>query len=863
MNATAAGSSGTRFPWLTYPLVMSATISCYCFVLQAGMPGWLAAYLAAAAGAAAILWLEKLTPYRRDWKGTAADARVDLSYLILVQIAIPVLLAVTAGAWLSGRLDAREYAASFWPQHWPLIAQFLLVLLGADLLRYWLHRACHSSRMLWRLHAVHHSSDKLYSLNVGRFHPLEKTIQYLLDSMPFVLLGVNGGVIGLYFVFYAVNGFLQHSNVELRHGWLNYVVSSAELHRWHHSRRKHESYSNFGNNLIIWDRLFGTCYLPPEREVKTLGLAGTAYPRTFLRQMQAPFRRRSPRRSVRTLFHGALLRNCMRLLVWTRCRSLLAKTRAPDTAQAAVLRRLVQDNRNTRFGREHGFDRISDYRSFAARVPIQTYETLRPAIERQRRSGTLELTVERPVFYTRTSATTSAPKDVPYTRSALELYRRGQKLFAAFQFAAFPEAYRGRMLGIVGSAVEGRFADGTPYGAASGYFYRHIPAAVRSNYVLPWQVFDIRDYDLKYLLIARLAVADRDITHLASANPSTFLKIQSVIAKHRRQLLADVRAETFCRADELETGIRDAISPKLRCCESRKRELATILGMPAPGLGDLWPDLKLVTTWTGGSCGIALEAVRRQLPAGARIADPGYVASEFRGTITVDPASGLAVPMLDESFYEFVETEDWGNGHQRLRTISELDTGHDYYIVVTTSSGLWRYFINDIVRVNGWVNRTPSLVFVQKGRGVTNITGEKLCEAQVIDAVAASVGRAGLAAPFFVMLCRPDTADYELLLQTTRRPNARTTDRIRRWLDQELGIRNLEYRSKRDSGRLAMPSVTMMELHFADAYKKHCVARGQRESQFKPAVLQYAAGFGFDHLPFRLPVGESHEARVA
>ena len=124
---------------------------------------------------------------------------------------------------------------------------------------------------------------------MGRFHPIEKAVQYAFDTLPFALLGVSHEVLAAYFVFYALNGFYQHSNCRVRLGPLNYVVSGPELHRWHHSKLVHESNNNFGNNLIVWDVVFGTRFLPKDREVGELGLQDRAYPTGFFPQMRSPF----------------------------------------------------------------------------------------------------------------------------------------------------------------------------------------------------------------------------------------------------------------------------------------------------------------------------------------------------------------------------------------------------------------------------------------------------------------------------------------------------------------------------------------------------------------------------------------------
>jgi sterol desaturase/sphingolipid hydroxylase (fatty acid hydroxylase superfamily) len=98
-------------------------------------------------------------------------------------------------------------------------------------------------------------------------------------------------VLALYFVFYAINGFFQHCNIELKLGPLNYIVSGPELHRWHHSVVIGESNKNYGNNLIIWDLVFGTWYLPKTEMVRELGLKNRKYPLDFLSQLKTPFKK--------------------------------------------------------------------------------------------------------------------------------------------------------------------------------------------------------------------------------------------------------------------------------------------------------------------------------------------------------------------------------------------------------------------------------------------------------------------------------------------------------------------------------------------------------------------------------------------
>jgi len=275
-----------------YPLLIAGGVGLHLLLMQRGTHILWATYAPILTGAVIITWLERNFYYREEWAGEKSDAVEDGLYMLLVQVILPRL--ITTGVtfyWIhifSGRQSSLN---NFWPHQWHTGLQVILMLLSADFLRYWLHRLSHEWPPLWRLHAVHHSPHKLYWFNVGRFHPIEKCLQMIFDTFPFIILGVGREVIALYLVFYSINGFIQHCNIQLKLGLLNYLISGPELHRWHHSRLAKESNQNYGNNLIVWDLVFGTRFLPPSREVGELGLINRNYPLTFWQQLATPFKK--------------------------------------------------------------------------------------------------------------------------------------------------------------------------------------------------------------------------------------------------------------------------------------------------------------------------------------------------------------------------------------------------------------------------------------------------------------------------------------------------------------------------------------------------------------------------------------------
>jgi hypothetical protein len=337
------------------------------------------------------------------------------------------------------------------------------------------------------------------------------------------------------------------------------------------------------------------------------------------------------------------------------------------------------------------------------------------------------------------------------------------------------------------------------------------------------------------LVIVRLALASPDITYLGSPNPSTFLRLLDILNDREDVLARSLETGTLPEIDALDGNTRAAVMPHIRRDAARASQLRAARPIT---FANLWPAIKLVTTWTGGSCGIALDKLRHTLPPGTRVMELGYQATECRGTIALEAETQGGLPPLHHHYFEFVEQDDWDSGQPRFLGLGELAQGKRYYIVVTTAAGLYRYFMNDLVEVTGRYRSTPLIRFVQKGRGVTSLTGEKLYEAQVIEAVQGAVRCYNFAAPFFILVADEERSAYTLFLENDA-PATPDISEVAAAVDARLGSLNIEYRSKRASGRLAPLTVAWLRQGAGEAYKAACVQAGQREGQFKPVVLQY------------------------
>lgn len=252
---------------------------------------WLMPLLVGAVGLIALA-LERVIPFQEQWNH-GADTASDLLWLGLTQISV---LAAEAAVWaLLAITLAGLFSPALWPSHWPLLAQIGLALLLGDLLPYLYHRASHKSRgFLWRVHAIHHAPQRLYSLNFARFHPLNAFLTASLTLLPLALCGAPLEILFVAAVLHNVHAVLSHANIDVRLGPLNLIFSMAELHRWHHARDLQQAMGNYGATLLIWDWVFGTRRWPGYQVgARAVGLAESSVgsvPAGLLAQLIAPFK---------------------------------------------------------------------------------------------------------------------------------------------------------------------------------------------------------------------------------------------------------------------------------------------------------------------------------------------------------------------------------------------------------------------------------------------------------------------------------------------------------------------------------------------------------------------------------------------
>ncbi len=527
---------------------------------------------------------------------------------------------------------------------------------------------------------------------------------------------------------------------------------------------------------------------------------------------------------------------------------------AQESALLAKLRRAS----GTEYGRRFLFSKITSPEGYRKVVPIVTYEDLAPMIERIVRGerNVLFPPREKLLMFAMTSGTTGTPKYVPVTGRYYRELAKGNFVWGVHLLYDHPGAISHKILHVISPRRESETELGIPCGAATGLVAESQKRIAHLKYALAPDVYRIGDYDAKYYCIMLLAMQHK-ISLLIAANPSTLVALGSCLEKNAGRMVKDWFDGTLSVAERLDPSMRRVVARragKRRAMASRLDRLLMKHGRLRPS--DVWPELALIGCWTGGTLTPYLDLVKEYW-GDKPLRDPGLIASEGRMTIPLEDGEGGGVLDVESHFYEFIPYEG-GEGAGDTLLAHELQEGGKYYIILTTSSGFYRYNISDVVQVTGYFGDTPILKFLHKGSRISSLTGEKISEHQVVEAFRACERFLGFMSPQFAVC--PGWAVppfYFVLLE--ERPDGmfdgETGERLLKSIgerfDAELAALNMEYKNKRDSGRLGAPAVRLIPGNSFEREKRDRIRKsGGRLEQYKHAYLSpqldYCVRFGVE-----------------
>ncbi|WP_169806849.1 GH3 family domain-containing protein [Actinomadura macra] len=526
-----------------------------------------------------------------------------------------------------------------------------------------------------------------------------------------------------------------------------------------------------------------------------------------------------------------------------RARAELARFREaladPQAVQSTVLAAAVEANRESAFGRSHGFALVKSVDDYRAAVPIRAHEELAPWLDRVIGGEPGVLSSEDPIVYFSSSGTTGVEKRIPVTVRYLK------QSFLPFYFAGLATAveHHPGLTAADDSVLNlwqdpysrmGRTEGGQPHIGPSQLDYKRIGEDIATGLGnrAPWsklpEGFDGSDPWERTYLRLRLA-AERDVRAVIAVNPAIAAALPYQLGLWWPRIIKEIHDGTLGGEP-----FRAPDPARARVIEQAAHRLGTV--RPC----DLWPRLDVVLAWTTYVARLYLPWVAQEYGPRVRVlpAPLGSCEGPLAAPVDRHPTAG---PLMTPScFYEFVPAEDEIHGESRTVLVHELERGRDYHVVLSHIGGLYRCATRDIVRVTGFTGRTPRVEYC--GRDTTlSAAGERLREYEALRALSAAVSDTGLEVRN--MTWRLDPARTEVPAhQAAVAVQGRVADAelqaLTDALDARLAEESAGYRRAREQRALAPLSVlpARPELFFEDWRRR--VEAGERPPRVKDRVFQ-------------------------
>lgn len=470
------------------------------------------------------------------------------------------------------------------------------------------------------------------------------------------------------------------------------------------------------------------------------------------------------------------------------------KTRNFIKTQEETLERIIEENEGTRWGRYHGFSKLN-HKTWKS-VPVVTYEQVELYVDRIRQGDFRALTNELPEALALTSGTNTESKFILLTPSSIRSQQKGAHIWNSMLVNVYGKSLN-KVLILSGSQKH-KNTELLPVKSYTDVVKEKQPSYIQKRMIFPKEAESVTDFEHRLLIAAQQSFI-RQPTALVSVNPITILKLLDLTDENREEIgRATIRGKYI--GTDINTG------------EIKNKEVVLANIFSKSPLNSV----QVIGTWLGGTQYLFIDELRKKCNVPMR--DLGFIATEGRFTIPLQDNSPSGVLNPFGNFYEFMTTDK-----KTIIPIQELEHGKEYNIIITSENGLYRYDMQDIIRMEGFYHQTPIISFQRKDSGFSSMIGEKLHENHVLELLN-KIGTEG----FLIANVNPPC--YVLNLpQKYSNLNKESIDKML----QEI---NSEYLQKRENNRLKCLEIRYLsKQEFQELDKK--INPNQEHDRFKRKYL--------------------------
>ena len=364
----------------------------------------------------------------------------------------------------------------------------------------------------------------------------------------------------------------------------------------------------------------------------------------------------------------------------------------PITTQEKVFKTLIQQAKNTAFGKDHRFAEIHSYEDFVKNVPIRDYEALSPYIERVKNAEENVLWRGKPLYFAKTSGTTSGSKYIPLTKESMPYHIQAARDAILCYIAQTGKAdfVSGKMIFLQGSPILEK-KNGILLGRLSGISAHYVPKYLQSNRMPSWETNCIEDWETKVDAIVQETIQE-NMTVISGIPPWVQMYFERLQAKSHKTI------------------------------------------------GELFPNFQLFIYG-----GVNYEPYRQKFEhlIGRKVdAIELYPASEgFFAYQDSQTEKGMLLLLNAGIFYEFVEADTFFSEQPKRISLKDVELGVNYVLIVSTNAGLWAYNMGDTVM---FTSLNPYRIIVTgRIKHFISAFGEHVIAKEVEEAIAVALTEAG------------------------------------------------------------------------------------------------------------------------
>ncbi|MBQ6504788.1 MAG: GH3 auxin-responsive promoter family protein [Flexilinea sp.] len=515
----------------------------------------------------------------------------------------------------------------------------------------------------------------------------------------------------------------------------------------------------------------------------------------------------------------------------------------PET-NTALLMKILDDNKDTEYGKRYGFADIKSIEEYQQNVPVITYEDIHPLIRRMEDGEKNILTAYACNHFNLTSATSGEPKHIPMSREQTDVFLKYDKLYKDGLKAVSldPSWMEGRAF----STSEGQhltLPNGITIGDASSVMANYIRggkatigSALETLYTSPIEAtLPVPHTDTRYIH-ARFALMDRDITGIVSGFYSLVLSYLKYIADNYELLINDIEKGAIHPDIILTEETRASLLSKIAPLPERAAELREIFknGADFCFIPRVWPKMIYITGVGKDGFSVYDRIIKENYSGGClKNIYSGVNASEGLWSVPagIDVEDSIMAP--DSAFFEFLPV-DAGDDFTRCVTMAEVEPGKTYELIVTNLCGLYRYRTSDAVEVTGFQGNTPMIRFMYRVNRTINMVSEKTTEKAIQMAVEGAMQELGLELSDYSFYPDTDSLTYVFLVEPMKEEVGVSEQQLAETLMRQMRHLNEDYAHYVDEGLVPPPAAHWLQPQTMKLYRDLMIFKGASANQIKP-----------------------------